>query len=77
MLMFLVFKLSGQADTGGLSQLLYLWLLQKDKQDNSSPSMEHPPTAAPSTTNPVVLKNYTQTYPHKKIYAIFGSQHYH
>lgn len=28
------------------------------------------------TTNPMVLKSHTQTHPHKKIYAILGSQHY-
>lgn len=43
MLLVLVFKLSGQADPGALRQLLYLWLLQKAKEEKSIPSMEHIP----------------------------------
>lgn len=41
MLMVLVLRLAGQADTGALKQLLYLWLLQKAEQEKSSPSVEH------------------------------------
>lgn len=65
--MVLVFKLSGQAGTGALRQLLYLGCCRK---------LNRKTAAAASTTNPVVLKSHTQTHPHKKIYAIFGSQHY-
>lgn len=41
MLVVLVFRLAGQADTRALRQLLYLWVLQKAKQEKSSLSMEH------------------------------------
>lgn len=41
MLTVLVFRLSGQAGTGALRQLLNLWLLQKAKEESSnSPSVE-------------------------------------